>query len=254
MIKEKEFTPTGHRHNCYESGMKSTYTRLVHRGSRAIGFQHNKTRSFLRTMASLPAGDTFFLDNFAARQWNDASYTGTQLSHDQADFVQRIHAHHLSGAPLVDGYAPFCKHLFIPNFTDATVGALKITPDNKHLLNSGYIKRRPEELAVLARWFPSNAVPNPPTAKYLDIILYSRVQLIKEYEALPSTDKTQDLPDAPWGIISIKSQDEGHETPMQPITMLRNSLGREEGGSGVCIDRKAYEASVAYWECHAVIQ
>lgn len=236
--------------------MKATYTRLVHTGSRAIRFQHNKkNRSTLRTMASLPAGNIFFLDNFAARQWNDASYTGTQLSHDQANFVQRIHAHHLSGSPLVDGYAPFCKHLFIPNFTDATIGALKITPDNKNLLNSGYIKRRPEELAVLARWFPSNAVPNPPIAKYLDIILYSRDQLLKEYEALPSKDKSNgDLPDAPWGIISIKAQDEDHETPMQPITMLRNSLGREEGGSGVAIDRKEYEDSVAYWECYAVIQ
>ncbi len=28
---------------------------------------------------------------------------------------------------------------------------------------------------------------------------------------------------------------------MQPITMLRNALGREEGGSGVKLDREAYE-------------
>ncbi len=34
---------------------------------------------------------------------------------------------------------------------------------------------------------------------------------------------------------------------MQPITMLRNSLGRTEGGSGVPINREAYEKSVAYW-------
>ena len=46
-------------------------------------------------------------------------------------------------------------------------------------------------------------------------------------------------------------QDEDHETPMQPITIMRNSLGREEGGSGVPIDRKAYEESVAYWDEHA---
>jgi hypothetical protein len=28
---------------------------------------------------------------------------------------------------------------------------------------------------------------------------------------------------------------------MQPITMLRNALGREEGGSGVPLNREAYE-------------
>ncbi len=40
---------------------------------------------------------------------------------------------------------------------------------------------------------------------------------------------------------------------MQPITIMRNSLGRDEGGSGVKLDREAYEASVKYWEGHAAI-
>lgn len=31
-------------------------------------------------------------------------------------------------------YAPFCKHLFVPNFTDAKVGAILITEHNRHLL------------------------------------------------------------------------------------------------------------------------
>jgi len=30
------------------------------------------------------------------------------------------------------------------------------------------------------------------------------------------------LPDAPWGIISIKAQAEEIELPMQPITAMRN--------------------------------
>jgi len=59
--------------------------------------------------------------------------------------------------------------------------------------------------------------------------------------------------DCQWGIISVKAQDESFETPMQPITMLRNALGREEGGSGVPIDRQAYEASAAYWDGHAAV-
>lgn len=48
-------------------------------------------------------------------------------------------------------------------------------------------------------------------------------------------------------------QDEPFETPMQPITMLRNALGREEGGSGVPLDKQKYADSVAYWEEHATI-
>ena len=54
-----------------------------------------------------------------------------------------------------------------------------------------------------------------PEAKYLDVILYSREQLVKEHEAMPSKGDADALPQAPWGIISIKAQDEDHETPMQ---------------------------------------
>ena len=60
--------------------------------------------------------------------------------------------------------------------------------------------------------------------------------------------------DAPWGIVSVKAQDESFELPMQPITVMRNSLGADQGGSGVPLDAEAYRASVAYWEKHAPIQ
>ncbi|KAL6776568.1 FAP25 [Auxenochlorella protothecoides x Auxenochlorella symbiontica] len=199
---------------------------------------------------------TFFLDTFAKRQWEDPDHAGSRLTWDQADFVARVERAHAEGAQLRDGYAPFCKHLFIPNFTDAAVGAERLTPDNVQSLRSGYLKRRPEELAVLSRWLPRSAVP-PRTAKHLDIILYSREQLVKEHAALPHVsagDAEKALPDAPWGIISIKAQDEDHETPMQPITILRNALGREEGGSGVPLDKEAYAAAVEYWDAHAIIQ
>ena len=44
------------------------------------------------------------------------------------------------------------------------------------------------------------------------------------------------------------------ELPMQPITIMRNALGRDQGGSGVAIDPEAYMASVKYWSAHAPIQ
>ena len=61
------------------------------------------------------------------------------------------HAGSWMQADLVDGYAPFCKHLFVPNFVGATLNSLQIDDSNRHLLVSGYSKRRPEELAVLTR-------------------------------------------------------------------------------------------------------
>lgn len=82
-------------------------------------------------------------------------------------------------------YAPFCKHLFVQNFTDTIGSILEITPENESLLKSGYQKRTEHELAVLSRWFPKQAVCHLlKRAQYLDVILYSREQMIEEYGAL----------------------------------------------------------------------
>ena len=216
-------------------------------------------------------------------------------------------------------------------------------------LRSGYSSRTEKELPVLTRWFPADAVGTPPTAKFLDLILYSReqasqqlrlpsvlacshsrshirirvrlcsgggaaaarppglphslfvrgggwvAQIRKENEAMGEDSGS----DAPWGVVSIKAQDVGaapdspsplrvadyrqprgpsspppscvapnggaawlvlrrggaeSELPMQPITMMRNALGKDQGGSGVVMDPAAYKASVAYWQQHAPIQ
>jgi hypothetical protein len=88
-------------------------------------------------------------------------------------------------------------------------------------------------------------------ASHLDIILYSREQIIKENEAMGSTPPDSD---APWGIISIKGQLCDYELPMQPITAMRNALGKEEGGSGVPIDHIKYKESVNFWNAHVSIK
>jgi len=136
----------------------------------------------------------------------------------------------------------------VKNFAGARVAVLEITPENQHLLQSGYQARRKEELPVLNRWFPAEKVDKP-VAKYLDIILYSREQIIKESAAMGQPAPAQQ---EPWGIVSIKAQDEPYELPMSPITMMRNTL-IEEGGSGVPIDRAAYMRAVEYWDKHAAI-
>lgn len=139
---------------------------------------------------------------------------------------------HFASTPSIHGqrstHRTARRHLFVPNFCDVEVGQVRITDGNRHHLVSGYVQRRPEELAVLSRcvvpgypavrtsvaqtshsthdndrvlmvdngiirhphghvlrWFPREQVP-PPRARYLDLILYSREQLLKEYQDMPS--------------------------------------------------------------------
>lgn len=144
------------------------------------------------------------------------------------------------------GYAPFCRHLFVRNFAGAYAGICRITEENQHLLKSGYVARRPGELAVLSRWFSSSDVPAE-RAEFLDLILYSREQLLSE-------DGVQILPEgADWGIVAILSCQTLEETPMPPATMVRNALGPSEGGSGHPLDHEKYKESVAYWSEWATI-
>lgn len=200
----------------------------------------------------------FFLDAFALRQWK-----GTRgITMEPEAFVHALHRRHQEtpgGLPLIDGYAPFCKHLFVDNFLGLSSGDCKIVEKNAHLLRTGYVIRQDGELPVLSRWFLDRDV-EVSKANRLDIILYSREQLLLEHASLRSTSKESismetsvEIPDVPWGIISIKAQDVDHELPMQPITSMRNALGKEEGGSGVPLDRESYLRSVSYWKDRAPV-
>ena len=75
------------------------------------------------------------------------------------------------------------------------------------------------------------------TAVYLDIILYSKEQCVAEAKATGAKDGYENL-DYDYGIIWVKAQDANSELPMQPITAMRNSLGKEAGGSGVPLDKE----------------
>ena len=145
-----------------------------------------------------------------------------------------------------DGYAPFCKHLFIPNtFTTVATACAEITKENQRFLRSGYEARRANELAVLVQWIDINEV-QPQKAMFLDIILYSKAQITLE-NAATGVDDVHGAEDYEYGIVSVKGQDVDFEQPMQPITMMRNALGKEYGGSGVPLDLDKYRASVEFW-------
>ena len=68
-----------------------------------------------------------------------------------------------------------------------------------------------------------------------------------------NVDPNKDI-DYDFGIISVKPQDVPHETPMDPITMMRNALGKEEGGSGVKLEKEKYLESVVYWTKNAIVK
>ena len=101
---------------------------------------------------------------------------------------------------------------------------------------------------MLVRYFPKGSVPTE-NATYIDVILYSREQIILENQAMGNESKDTE----PWGIISVKPQTVDFEIPMGPITMLRNALGKDQGGSGVDLDREKYLESVALWSKHALV-
>lgn len=139
---------------------------------------------------------------------------------------------------VLDGYAPFCKLHVHRNWTSTRCLTVPVMGANQHLLRSGYEARTSDELPVLVRWFEGVEVP---VAEYLIPILYSCEQLEKEGSRI----------DADWGIVGCLYTAEPEEIPMAPITMMRNALGVEEGGSGVVIDRQAYRRAVDFWERNA---
>lgn len=157
------------------------------------------------------------------------------------DITPEQFVEHLNTVPpvkVLDGYAPFCKLHVHRNWTSTRCLTVPITVENSHLLRSGYEARNKEELPVLVRWFEG---VEPPVAGYLIVILYDREQMAKEGTPI----------DADWGVVGCMYTAEPEETPMAPITMMRNAMGVEEGGSGVPLDRAAYAKSVAFWSQNA---
>ena len=149
------------------------------------------------------------------------------------------------------GYAPFCKHLFIPNYIDAPPTSIEITHQNAHLIESDYIARRPTELPVLTRWIPLNKITLQ-KASFIDVILYSKDQIDKE--SVATSIKETDALSYQYGIVSLKFQNEDYETPMMPITIMRNSMDIKYGGSGVAFSSDEYLKSVEYWKAHVSVK
>jgi hypothetical protein len=180
---------------------------------------------------------TIALTDFARRRLfpGDGRRTAIQDCTPEA-FVARLNAD--APARVIPGYAPFCVLHAHRNWTSTRCSVIALDEGNRHRLRSAYEARTPAELPVLVRWFEGL---EPPVAAYLVPILYDRAQLAKEGTPI----------DADWGIVGCLYTMAPEQIPMVPITMLRNALGVDEGGSGVPIDREAYARAVDFWSRHA---
>ena len=199
------------------------------------------------------------LDTFAYRSF-DKTYRKNYIDYSKENFLAEINKLLISYTQFKDGYAPFCKHLFIKNFVpNFKPNYVPITGQTEKLIKTCYETRQQNELPVLSRYIPLDSLTEVdiPDAKYLDIILYSKEQIIKEKIAMKeSQEEITALSniDFEYGIIAIKPQDVDYELPMLPITMMRNALGVDQGGSGVQLEREKYMESVAFWEKNVIIQ
>lgn len=199
------------------------------------------------------------LDTFAYRSF-DKTYRKNYIDYPKENFLAEINKLLISYTQFKEGYAPFCKHLFIKNFVpNFKPNYVPVTDQTEKLIKTCYETRQQNELPVLSRYIPLDSLTDVdiPDAKYLDIILYSKEQIIKEKIAMKeSQEEITALSniDFEYGIIAIKPQDVDYELPMLPITMMRNALGVDQGGSGVQLEREKYMESVAFWEKNVIIQ
>jgi hypothetical protein len=189
------------------------------------------------------------LDPFVHRHWDNPDHPGARITSTSKDqFINRVRQFidDRGGFDAISlgGYAPFCRHVFMPNFTDAQVDCIPITSDVIPLIKTAYRARRPSELPVLIRWVEAADLPGgAPSAAYLDLIFYCRAML----EGESGGDLNI------WSLVSIKGQLVDYETPMLPSTALRNALGPAQGGSREPLDPVTYRQAVEFWDSHVSV-
>ncbi|CAG9484109.1 conserved protein, unknown function [Plasmodium vivax] len=191
------------------------------------------------------------LDEFCYKQFDSTKKSCSFIPYDKNEFLDKVNELiRQKKIKVVPGYAGFCKHIFVENFTEATVETIEINNKNRDLIKTDYISRRDNELPVLIRWISKKDVKDIIKAKYLDLILYSREQIEKENKETKTVPNRKS--NCLYSIICIKPQNVDYELPMTPITMLRNTL-ISEGGSGINLNRDKYLESVKYWRHHVSI-
>lgn len=211
------------------------------------------------------------LPEFTRRQWKP-SYAGTKMfGIDETHFMEFVNARYehatdqnrvMARSWFKDHPDPswsFCKYLIFENVDDKIkTSVIKIDHTIFPYIQSGYSSRVEGELPVLSRWatFPYGTFKLP-VAKFVGLALYTRKQLLHEFEADPANkgkEYTELSPSAKYGIVSIQGLGQPELDPMPPVTHLRNALGKEQGGNGQPIDKSEYDKSVDFWSTHILVK
>jgi hypothetical protein len=198
------------------------------------------------------------LTPFAKRHFTPG-FKGTNLSRLDPEQVV-TYAHSVSEDRIIlDSQWEFCKYLVLPNpYKEVKQAVIPITLDIYPFIRTGYSSRTATELPVMTRWVELPPGFPMPQAKYLVYILYSYQQLKKEWEAETREDIFETefylQPDTEWGIVAIMGTIEPKPDPLVPITIMRNALGKEEGGNGEQLIHSVYKESVDFWEKHIIVK
>jgi hypothetical protein len=75
------------------------------------------------------------LDAFCFKQF-EATHIGPRIPLSTSEFLSKINEQLALGAEIVDGYAPFCKHIFVPAFFKCPVSAVPISDSILPLIRS----------------------------------------------------------------------------------------------------------------------
>ena len=101
---------------------------------------------------------SLILDQFAFRSF-DKTRTSNYINMDKQEFLNKVNDLYKSESQLVDGYAPFCKHLFVENFVKGLKSChIEINKDTEKLIIRKYDSRQKNELPVLIRYIDINSI------------------------------------------------------------------------------------------------
>jgi hypothetical protein len=205
------------------------------------------------------------------------SFSGTKiLDKTPEEFVSKIN-NILSNTStkLTDGELySFAPHIFIDKDTlksngldlNLVLNDIPITKNIESLIKSDYVSRNEKELKILTRWIDKKDINISaiPSFNFIDIVLYTKEHLLKEINEriekgtaseadIIDQQKLED-PSITHGVVKILGTLDKKETPIDPITMIRNHLGMKFGGNGEEINLIKYLESVDYWSKNVLLK
>jgi hypothetical protein len=195
-------------------------------------------------------------DPFVTRQFSQ-NFSGTKVNLEIKDeLLEVINDTYQYGlgdiGQLLDSEWSFCKYLVLPNEFGVKCAVREITLDIYPYIRTDYVSRTPDELPILTRF--AQLPPGSVEANYIVLVLYSKEQLQKEFKPKEEGQEFYFDDSVEWGIVSIMGTVLPHPDPLVPITIMRNSLGVEEGGNGEKLNRKVYNESVEFWSKYILVK